>query len=41
MSVDTKKMDAIERYTFSAEKIIESNENQFLSKLQSESKTKK
>ena len=40
MSVDTKKMDAIERYTFSAEKIIESNENQFLSKLQSESKTK-
>ena len=40
MSVEVKKMDAIERYTLSAEKIIEKNENQILSQLQSESKNK-
>ncbi len=40
MSVDVKKMDAIERYTLSADKVIERNKNQFLSQLQNESKTK-
>jgi len=40
MSVDVKKMDAIERYTLSAEKNIARNENQFLSQLQNESKAK-
>lgn len=37
MNVEVKKMDAVERYTLSAEKIIARNENQFLTQLQSDS----
>ena len=40
MNVEVKKMDVIERYTLSAEKIIAGNENQFLSQLQNDSKAK-
>ncbi len=40
MSVEVKKIDAIEHYTLSAEKVIANNKNKFISQLQSESKSK-
>jgi len=38
MNAEAKKMDAIERYTVNAEKIIAGNQNQSLSQLQNDSK---
>ncbi len=37
---EAKKIDAIEHYTLSAEKVIANNKNKFISQLQSESKSK-